>query len=125
VSADVVSGYRQYRADPWYRIVNARLYGAALRLLLGLSVADPNCAFKLYRRAIFDRIVLKSTGALINAEIFAKIKRLGYRVATVPVTHRPRTAGRQTGAQGKVIGKAMLELWSVWWDLRNFKNETA
>jgi glycosyltransferase involved in cell wall biosynthesis len=116
--SDIVSGYRARRADPWYRTLNARLYGLALRGLIGIDIPDVNCAFKLCRREVFDHIQLKSSGALINAEIFAKAKRQGCVISTMPVTHRPRTAGRQTGAQLKVILKAMREFMLLWRDIR-------
>jgi len=116
--ADIVSGYRVERADPGYRLLNSKIYGFATQSLFGLDIPDINCAFKLYRRMVFDRITLGCSGALINAEIFAKAQKQGFRIATVGVTHRPRTAGRPTGADPKVIFKAMKELISLWWELR-------
>ena len=67
-------------------------------------------AFKLYRREIFDRIQLRSTGALIDAEVLARSTRAGFTIATVGVTHLPRTAGTQTGAKLGVIVRAFKEL---------------
>jgi hypothetical protein len=55
---------------------------------------------------------------MINAEIFAKARRLGYTTAWIGVTHKPRTAGCQTGAQPKVILKAVKEFWSLWREIK-------
>jgi glycosyltransferase involved in cell wall biosynthesis len=115
---DIISGTRVQRADPWHRLLNARLFELALRLLFGLRVRDPNCAFKLFRRDLFDRIPLQSTGAMINAEIFLKARGLGATVAFLPVRHRPRAAGRQSGSHPKVILKAMREFVSLWWTVK-------
>src|SRR5262249_23209948 len=111
--ADIVSGVRARRADPWPRLLNAKLFELALRLAFGLQVQDVNCAFKLFRRKIFDEIELTSSGAMINAEIFLKARQKGYKTAFVPVTHLPRQAGRQTGANPRVIFCAMREFLSL------------
>jgi hypothetical protein len=81
-----------------------------VRLALGLKLRDVDCAFKLYPRRLFDEIPMRSTGALIDAEILARAARRGYRIGEVGVNHYPRTAGRQTGANPKVIARALIEL---------------
>ena len=53
---------------------------------------------------------LESTGALISTEILARAAREGYTIAQRGVHHYPRTAGRQTGANPKVILRAFREL---------------
>ncbi|MFH2055014.1 MAG: glycosyltransferase family 2 protein [bacterium] len=108
--ADIVSAYRQNRRDPWFRKLNAGIYNLALKLLFGLRVRDVDCAFKLYRRQIFDHIAIQADGAFVDAEILIKAKRLGYRIAQIGVTHRPRLRGRPTGAKLRVILRAVGEM---------------
>ena len=110
---DIVSGYRQNRRDRLIRKINAWGWGVLVRLLLGVGLRDVDSAFKLYRREIFDRIEMKSTGALIDAEILARAARLGYRIGEVPVRHLPRLAGQQTGANVRVILRAFRELFRL------------
>ena len=112
--ADMIAGYRTKRADPFHRVLNAWIYEQALALLIGLHMRDVNCAFKLFRADVFNQMDLKSSGALINAEIFATAKRKGFTVRSVGVSHRPRKAGEQTGAKARVILKAIREFWSLW-----------
>jgi hypothetical protein len=69
-----------------------------------------DCAFKLYKRAIFDNIKMESTGALIDTEILARAAKKGYRITQKGVHHYPRTAGRQTGASPRVVLRALREL---------------
>jgi hypothetical protein len=75
-----------------------------------MKVRDIDCAFKLYKREIFDNIKLSSTGALISAEILARAIRRGYSLTQKGVHHYPRTAGKQTGANLRVIFRAFKEL---------------
>lgn len=106
---DVVSGYRFPRKDPFLRSYNAKIWGKYIKLLLGISLRDLNCAFKLFRTSVIQSLSLHSEGALINAEIFALLKRKNIPVKEVPVSHFPRLAGEQTGADPLVILKALRE----------------
>lgn len=108
--ADIVSGYRTHRAEGFRRDLNARCWGALVKALLRFRCRDVDAAFKLYRREIFDRIRLQSTGALIDAEILARAARLGCSIRNVPVSHYPRQVGMQTGANPAVILRAFREL---------------
>ena len=110
---DIVSGYRRRRSDGCLRRLNAYLWGALVQRVLGFRCRDVDSAFKLYRREVFDRIEMRSTGALIDAEILARARRAGFTLAQVPVSHRPRLAGQQTGASLRVIARAFRELWKL------------
>jgi hypothetical protein len=78
--------------------------------VLKFRCRDVDSAFKLYKREIFGRIRLCSTGALIDAEILARATRLGYTILAVPVSHLPRHAGAPSGAKPAVILRAFREL---------------
>lgn len=110
---DFAVGYRLHRADPLIRKLNGWCWGALVRLLFGLKVRDIDCAFKLLPKSLVDRIELHSEGALISTELLARAKNRGLRIAEVAVSHYPRTAGQQTGANLKVILKAFRELFRL------------
>ena len=107
---DIVSAYRLDRKDSLVRRFNAWGWTLLVNLLLGLRLRDVDCAFKLYPRRLFEEIEMKSMGALIDAEILARARRLGYTIGQVGVHHYPRVAGRQTGANLRVILCAFKEL---------------
>jgi glycosyltransferase involved in cell wall biosynthesis len=107
---DIVSGYRIKRSDSFIRKLNAAGWNRLVCLLFGMKIRDIDCAFKLYRRKIFDDIEMRSMGALIDTEILARATRKGYKIKQVGVHHYPRTAGSSTGANIKVILKAFVEL---------------
>jgi hypothetical protein len=58
-------------------------------------------------------MIMASTGALINTEILARAVRKGYRITQRGVHHYPRTAGKQTGCNPRVILRAFRELWQL------------
>jgi glycosyltransferase involved in cell wall biosynthesis len=109
-SVDVVAGYRIKRRDPFFRRVNARAWNYLVRALFYVPVRDIDCAFKLFRREVFDGLELNSVGAMVNTELMVKLGRSGYRVVEVGVSHFPRTAGKPQGASIKVIIRAFSEL---------------
>ena len=110
----IVTGYRIERRDPFVRRLNAMLFGNFLvRVMLGVRVRDLNCAFKLIPKKVFERISLESTGALINAELYGRAIRKGFRIKEVGVHHYPRSAGVQTGAHLSVILRAFYDLFRL------------
>jgi glycosyltransferase involved in cell wall biosynthesis len=111
---DAVIGYRMNRADPLIRKLNALGWKMWARFLFGIKVKDIDCAFKLFKREIFSGIRIESTGALINVEILAKLKKNGCKVVETGVHHYPRKAGTQTGAKPKVIMKAFYESFTLY-----------
>lgn len=115
---DIVSAYRLDRRDPWMRRFNAWGWTTLVNLAFGFRLRDVDCAFKIYPQELFNRIEMKATGALIDAEILARAKYLGYRIGQVGVHHYPRTAGRSTGANPRVILRAFKELVHLWRDIR-------
>jgi len=110
---DIVAGYRGNRQDGPLRSLNAWGWNMLVRLLLGLRVRDIDCAFKLFRREVFERIQIRSVGAMVNTEILAQAMRFGMKIREVEVTHYPRTHGHPTGARLSVIAKAFRELFKL------------
>ena len=108
--ADLVIGYRKPRADPWIR----RLYGwgwnTIVGMVFGYTARDVDCAFKLFRRRILDRLEVHATGATFSAEFLVKARRLGFVVRERRASHYPRPAGSPTGARPSVILRAFREL---------------
>lgn len=115
---DIVVGYRQDRRDPIHRRVNARGWNLLVRLVFGLRVRDIDCAFKVFRREVFDTIRIDTVGAMVNTEILIRALRAGFTLKEVPVRHFPRHFGTQTGANPRVIAKAFRELLKIYRKLR-------
>ena len=115
---DIVSCYRLNRRDSSIRKINGWCWTKLVCLLFGMKIRDIDCAFKLYKREIFDNIKLSSAGALIDAEILARAIHKGYTVIQKGVHHYPRTAGSQTGANLRVILRAFKELFKLHGQIR-------
>jgi glycosyltransferase involved in cell wall biosynthesis len=108
--ADIVSGYRANRQDPFIRKFNALGWNTLVRVLFGYLCRDIDCGFKLFRREVLDHVNVISNGAMIDTEFLAGAKARGFRIAEAEVTHLPRVAGHPTGANVRVILKAFRDL---------------
>jgi glycosyltransferase involved in cell wall biosynthesis len=62
---------------------------AQARVLFGLRTRDVRCPFRLYRRAVFERLEIQSDGPFVQVEILAKLNFLGYVMTETPVNHQP------------------------------------
>ncbi|UCE84890.1 MAG: glycosyltransferase family 2 protein [Deltaproteobacteria bacterium] len=124
-SFDIVAGYRAPRRDPVGRCVIAALWGLLVRVVFGLRVRDIDCAFKVFHRRVIEAMPIASLGAFVNTEILVRASSAGYRVHQVPVSHRRRRHGRQTGARPRVILRALVELTSLYRELRGLGSPRA
>jgi glycosyltransferase involved in cell wall biosynthesis len=112
--ADMVTGYKISRSDPWHRIVIGRMYHHTVRFLFRLRVRDVDCDFRLMRREIFDRVKLEKDTGVICLEMMRKIQDAGFRVVEVPVHHYHRLHGRSQFFNFRRVfwtGIDVLRLW--------------
>lgn len=115
---DIVIGFRKKRNDSVVRhflMIFLKIYDY---LLFGFRFKDIDCGFKLFRRNAIEAILpLKSEGAMITTEILAKAKRANLKIAQVGVHHYPRQFGSQSGANLRVLVRALKESFRLWYDL--------
>lgn len=116
--AEVVVGYRHARSDPRLRRLNAASWNLLVRALFRLPVRDVNCAFKLFRRSALAGIAPEADGAMVSAELLARLVRAGHRIVEVPVDHYPRRHGVPSGASPRVVARAFVELFRFYRRLR-------
>ncbi|HVX29401.1 MAG TPA: glycosyltransferase family 2 protein [Nitrolancea sp.] len=121
---DIVAGYRIDRQDALYRIIYARMFKLAVRILFGVNLRDTDCAFKVFRAELLKTMELESPGALINTEILAKSRRSNASHIEVGVHHYPRAAGESSGGSPKVVFRAMKETILLWLRMRSYQPST-
>ncbi len=110
--ADIVTGYRADRQDPWMRKFFSWGFKRFIGFLFGVHVRDCDCAFKLYRRKVFDEITIDSDQFFVDAEVLAKANVLGYRIEETPVTHLARAGGESTVRMSHILS-TLREAWHM------------
>jgi hypothetical protein len=76
-------------------------------------VRDVDCACKLFKRAALEDVRLESGGAFMSAELLIKLRLRGRRLAEAGVPHYPRIAGSASGANPKVVLRAVRDFWRL------------
>lgn len=128
-SYDIVSGYRVKRQDPLMRIFVAWAYNMLIRILFNLKVRDIDASFKLYKKKVFENMILKASTGLIDVEVLIKAKKNGFSIGQIAVRHYPRMKGQTSYEIGKrnkifafvkpkVIMDIIKEIINLWSDLR-------
>ena len=92
--ADVAIASRQLPGSqlsvhqPWYRELAGRAFGWLNMLVLLPGIPDSQCGFKAFRREVAHDLLShqKVTGWVFDAELLFLARRLGYKLAQVPVT---------------------------------------
>ena len=119
---DLIVGRRVMRMDPLGRRAAAAAWNRLVRAVFGLHVEDVDCAFKLVRTELVADVPLTSSGAMISTELLVRCLERGARIKQLPVRHRPRVAGEQSGTNPRVVVRAFRELFSARRDLGRLRH---
>lgn len=114
---DFVNGYKIGRSDPVHRIVIGRVYHWFVKTVFGLRLRDVDCDFRLMRRSVFQKVVLTRSSGVICVELMKKVQDHGFRIAQVPVHHFHRTYGRSQLFNFPRVGRTLLDLVRLWFEL--------
>ena len=87
---DLVNGWRADRNDPFFKRLVSGVYNLITRRVLGLSLHDINCGFKVMRKDLYKCLSLRGD---LHRLIPAMAQNLGFAVTEVPISHAPRKHG--------------------------------
>ena len=106
---DVVSGWKTRRRDPLSRRLPSKLFNWVAGWMSGLRLHDMNCGLKAYRAEVVHNLVLYGE---LHRFIPVLAHEQGYRVAELPVNHRPREHGRSRYGMERYL-RGFLDLLTV------------
>lgn len=113
---DIVSGFRIYRYDPLTRLFLSWGFNLLVRTIFRIKVRDIDCAFKLYRRSIFEKVKIQTRDFFVDSEILAKARKAGFSMTEIGVRHYPRRSGHSTVRASHII-KTLKELAKIWTEI--------
>ncbi|MGL4421949.1 MAG: glycosyltransferase family 2 protein [Gemmataceae bacterium] len=107
--ADVVSGWKKIRHDPWHKVFPSRVFNTMVSAATGVHLHDHNCGFKAYRGNVPQQLHLygelhRFTPVLAAAQ--------GFRIEELVIEHRPRVFGQSKFGPRRFL-KGFLDLVSV------------
>lgn len=109
---DLVCGYRANRKDTAFKRWQSRVANTVRARFVGDGVRDTGCTLKAMRRECREAL-LPFNG--MHRFIPALIGGMGYRVAEMPVNHRPRVHGVSKYGFGNRAWRATLDMFGVRW----------
>ncbi len=115
--ADIVVGYRINRKDNFLRILASKVFNLIANLFFHLKIRDIDCAFKLFRSKIFEKIQIELEGFTVDLEILAKANRHKMVIKETGVEHLPRAGGKSTVRLKDILEtiKGMIQLRKLLW----------
>jgi dolichol-phosphate mannosyltransferase len=106
---DLVSGWKTHRRDPLSRRILSRIFNRVTSAFSGVRMHDMNCGLKAYRAEVVH-------GLRLYGELHRFIPVLahyrGFRIAELPVNHRPREHGRSRYGVERYV-RGFLDLLTV------------
>jgi dolichol-phosphate mannosyltransferase len=106
---DLVSGWKARRRDPWRRRLVSRVFNTVTGRVSGLRLHDMNCGLKAYRSEVVRGLPLYGE---LHRFIPVLAHYRGFRVAELPVNHRPRPHGRSRYGLERYV-RGFLDLLTV------------
>ena len=107
--ADLVSGWKSPRRDPWTKRLPSWVFNWLVRLLTGVRLHDVNCGLKAYRAEVVREIPLYGE---LHRFIPILAHARGFRVVELPVAHRPRRYGRSKYGPAR-FARGLFDLMTV------------
>ena len=111
----LIIGNRRQRQDRWDKRLAGRIANAVRSRVLGDATPDTGCGLKLFERSAFLSVPHFDH---MHRYLPALFLRSGWGVASVPVNHRPRGAGRSHYGVFDRLWVGLLDLPGVWWLMR-------
>jgi glycosyltransferase involved in cell wall biosynthesis len=113
---DVVCGVRTQRKDSWWKRLSSLIGNGFRNWATGDDIIDTGCTLRVYRRECLQGLELYDG---MHRFLPTLVKMRGYRVAQVPVSHRPRRAGKTKYGTWDRLAKGFGDVWAVRWMKKN------
>lgn len=106
---DLVNGWKRVRQDPLGKRLPSKLFNQLVGWMTGVKLLDHNSGFKAYRPEVLRKVQLYGE---MHRFIPVLAAAQGYRLAEVPVNHRPRKYGKSKYGWPRLV-KGFLDLLTV------------
>ena len=106
---DLVSGWKQHRRDPLRRRALSRIFNRVTGWVSGVHLHDMNCGLKAYRADVVRGLPLYGE---LHRFLPVLAHQRGFRIAELPVNHRPRGYGRSRYGMERYL-RGFLDLLTI------------
>ena len=108
--ADVITGFRERRADGWARRASSRVANSVRNRMSGDRITDVGCSVRVFpRRALLEAVRFEGMHRFLPT----LFRLAGYTVIERPVGHRARHAGRSKYGVHNRLWRGIADLYVV------------
>lgn len=117
IGSRAMTGARILVQPPISRRITGRVFNTLVNLMFGLRCSDTQCGFKALTRNAVKKIIpgLVSRGFEVDVEILGRAKKMGLRVAEVPVDWSYRGDSKVNVMRESVL--MLAGILRIWWVL--------
>jgi dolichol-phosphate mannosyltransferase len=108
----MIVGDRQERRDSWLRRFSSRVANSVRNALLHDGIADTGCGTKVFER---EAVLELAPFDHMHRFLPALVRAQGGGVVSIPVSHRPRRAGRSKYGVANRLWVGIVDLFGVMW----------
>ncbi|MBS4047912.1 MAG: glycosyltransferase [Alphaproteobacteria bacterium] len=108
----LLAGQRVRRQDTFIKKMSSKIANAVRASILRDATPDTGCGMKMFSRAMFMRL---PTFNHMHRFLPVLVIRMGGRVASLPVNHRPRRGGRSHYGTLDRLAVGLVDLFGVYW----------
>lgn len=112
------AGWRTTRRDSFNKRISSKIANGVRSRMLRDDTPDTGCGLKLFEREVFLRLPYFDH---MHRYLPALVKRAGFASQSVPVNHRPRTAGTSKYGMLDRLWVGLADLRGVAWLMRRGK----
>ena len=111
----MLTGFRRRRCDTRWRKLSSRIANAVRSRFLGDGIPDSGCGLKVFSRDLFDSL---PTFDHMHRFLPSLVNRVGGKIISVDVNHRPRRSGRSHYGTLDRLAAGIIDLFGVMWLMR-------
>lgn len=107
-------GAKSYPERGFHYVIGAKALTLTFNLLFGVWLTDLYTGYKLVPAKAMKSMNLQSTGFEFEAEISAKLRKMGIKIKEVPINYKPRNKeqGKHIRAKDALVG---------WWAIIKYR----
>ncbi len=114
---DMATGWRQKREDSWLKKISSKIGNGVRNWLSGEAIQDSACTLRAFKKECIQEIPVFNG---MHRFLSTLVKREGYRIIEVPVSHHPRKFGKSKYNIRNRMVRSFIDLLAVRW----MKNRT-
>ncbi len=109
---DMVTGWRQKREDTWLKKISSKIGNAVRNWVSGENIHDSACTLRAFKKGCIQDIPVFNG---MHRFLSTLVKREGYRIIEVPVSHHPRKFGKSKYNIRNRMVRSFIDLLAVRW----------